>query len=326
MSGAWADLLGALCSWAIGAVLVVSGILKLGTAEKFQLTVAQFQLPQWTWRDRRFATAFPWVEIGLGLGVVLLPTPWQVIFAVAILALFVAFLVLVIQVARRPVPVSCNCFGGLGDDTVGIRTIVRNGVLVALAVAAVALHRSPASVAADRLATWCYVIPALLALATGGALVAWRAYADKRRRDRLVRTLTFQDADGNELPITEFQDPPTFLVFFSPGCGACHAVVDHFRWWPNLLKDGFDLQPVFIGSPAEFAPQEKFAPLAPHAWYTDQATARSLQVTGTPGAILIDAAHPLGHEQTGGHGPIQDLVLRPTWRADLQRQAAAGTE
>ncbi|NNG39642.1 hypothetical protein HJ588_10205 [Flexivirga sp. ID2601S] len=321
MNGSWVDWLGALGTWATGAVLVVSGLLKIGTDEKFQVTIAQFGLPEWTWRDRRFATAFPWIEIALGLAAVLLPAPWQLIAQLAIVTLFFGFLVLVVRVARRPVPVSCNCFGGLGDETVGTRTIVRNSVLLAVAIAALVLHRAPASVAADRLAAWCYVIPAALTLLLGAALLAWRADAERRRRAALVRTLTFDDADGNALPITEFQDPPTFLVFFSPGCGACHDVVDHFRWWPNLLKDGFDLQPVFLGTPDEFAGQEKFAPLAPHAWYADSFAARALQIAGTPGAVLIDARHPLGHRQTAGHGPIQELVLEAGWREQLLAQA-----
>lgn len=308
------DWIGALCSWIAGTVLVSSGVLKLGTAKTFQVTLSQFGLPQWTWQDRRFAQAFPWCEITLGLALLLLPAPVQLLPAAVILALFVAFLVLVVRVWRRPAPVSCNCFGGLGDDTVGARTVIRNAVLVALAVAALALHRAPASVTADRLAGWCYPVPAVIAIAVAGGLVGWRSVAARRTRARLIRTLTVQDADGNDLPITDFQDPPTFLVFFAPGCGACHALVDDFRWWPHLLKDGFDLQPVFLGSPAQFAAVEKFAPLVPHAWYATTDVARVLGITGTPGVTSIEPEHPLGHDSVAGYGAIRSLVLRPDWR------------
>ena len=308
------DWIGALLTWLAGAVLVTSGVLKFGTAKSFQVTLSQFGLPRWTWQDQRFARAFPWLEVLLGLGAILLPNPWQLIPVIGILALFVGFLVVVIRVSRRPTPVSCNCFGGLGDDTVSTRTIVRNAVLVALALAAIAAHRSPASVVSDRLSGWCYPVPALLALAVAGALVVWRSVAARRKRDRLIRTLTVQDVDGNELPITEFQDPPTFLVFFAPGCGACHALVDDFRWWPHLLKDGFDLQPVFLGAPEQFAGLEKFAPLAPHAWYATTEVARVMGITGTPGAAMIDAEHPLGGQGIAGYGAIRNLVLRPDWQ------------
>ncbi|HWC20897.1 MAG TPA: MauE/DoxX family redox-associated membrane protein [Flexivirga sp.] len=319
------DWIGSLLTWLAAAVLVTSGVLKFGTAASFQLTLSQFGLPRWTWKDERFARAFPWIELVLGLGAILLPSPWQVVPSIGILALFIGFLVLVIQVSRRPSTVSCNCFGGLGDDTVGTRTIVRNAVLVALALAAVAAHRSPASVGSDRLAGWCYPLPALLALAVAGALVVCRTVATRRRRAHLVRTLTVQDVDGNEMPITEFQDPPTFLVFFSSGCGSCHSVVEHFRWWPNLLKDGWDLQPVFLGRPEEFRSQEAFAPLVEHAWYADRSLAGAMQVAGTPGVAAVDAEHPLGHLATSGHGAIQELVLRTGWRDELPSESADQT-
>lgn len=308
------DWIGVLLTWLTGAVLVTSGVLKFGTAQTFQVTLSQFGLPGWTWQDQRFARAFPWIELLLGLAAILLPRPWQLIPTVGILALFVGFLIVVVRVNRRPVPVSCNCFGGLGDDTVGTRTIVRNAVLVVLALAAIAAHRAPASVVSDRLAGWSYPAPAVLALAVAGALVVWRSVAARRRRAKLIRTLTVQDVDGNELPIAEFQDPPTFLVFFAPRCGACHALVDDFRWWPHLLKDGYDLQPAFIGMPDEFTAQEKFAPLAPHAWYVSIDVARHLEIAGTPGLTVIDGDHPLGRDAVAGYGAIQAAVLRPDWR------------
>ena len=315
------DLLGALLSFVAGAVLVLSGVLKLGTASTFVLTLTQFGLPRWTWADLRFARAFPWCEIALGLGVLLLPGPWHLVPLAATLLLFVAFLVLTIRVSRHTTRASCNCFGGLGDDTVSTRTVVRNSVLVAVAAVAVALDRAPASVAADRLGGWSYPLPAVLAVLLALALVWWRGRSERRRQAEAIAALSVRDVHGAALPLTEFQQPPTFLVFFSAGCGGCHALVEHFRWWPNLLKDGYDLQPVFLGTPESFADQEAFAPLAPHAWYADPSLAGELGIAGTPAAILIDPEHPLGHQMSGGYGAIQELVLVEDWR-DRVRQAS----
>ncbi|GAB3487908.1 TlpA family protein disulfide reductase [Flexivirga lutea] len=167
---------------------------------------------------------------------------------------------------------------------------------------------------ADRIAGWCSPLPAVLAVAVAAILVVWRAVAARRHRARLIRTLTVQDVHGNALPIAEFQDPPTFLVFFAPGCGARHALVDDFRWWPHLLKDGYDLQPVFLGTPEQFADQEKFAPLAPYAWYATVDVARAFGINGTPGGTTIDPANPLGHDPVAGYGAIRNLVLRLDWQ------------
>lgn len=315
--------IGALCTWAVGTVLIASGSLKRGTAEAFRQSMIQLQLPRWTWTDRWFARVFPWFELALGMGAVLLPGPWQEIAAVGVLALFTVFLIVVVQANRRPVPVSCNCFGGLGNDTVSFRTIVRNAVLVALALSAVGLHRSPATVAAERFADWCYPVPAVLAVVVAAALICWRGVVQRRRQTRLVRTLSVKDIHGNELPITEFQDPPTFLVFFFPGCGGCQSTVEHFRWWPHLLCEGWDLQPVFLGAPEQFTSQETYVPLAAHAWYADDVLARHLGVSATPCAVAIDPDHPLGHLVTSGRQHIQDLVLRDGWQDEVRSAVRA---
>ncbi|MFC6706146.1 MauE/DoxX family redox-associated membrane protein [Flexivirga alba] len=93
------DWIGAVLTWLAGAVLVTSGVLKFGTAKSFQVTFSQFGLPNWTSQDQRFARAFPWIELLLGLGALLPPSPWQLIPSVGILALFVGFLGVV---TRRP--------------------------------------------------------------------------------------------------------------------------------------------------------------------------------------------------------------------------------
>ncbi len=315
------DWLGAACTWLAATVLVSSGILKLGTTDEFQQALIDFRLPSWTWRHRAIPRVFPWVETALGLALLLAPSPWQIIPAVGALAVFVAFLILVVRTVRSRATFSCDCFGGIGDETVGRGTVVRNAGFVVLACLALGLHRAPATVVADRLATGWYPVPAVLAVAVAIAAVMWRTISRSRRRAHLVRTLSVTDADGAVLPITEFQDPPTFLVFFSPGCGSCHYIVPHFRWWPNLLREGYDLQPVFMGPKEAFARQEAFAPLVPYAWYADDSIARSLDITGTPSAILIDREHPLGGPVTSGQFAIQDLVLREGWSDEVRARS-----
>lgn len=314
------DWLGAACAWLAATVLVSSGILKLGTTEDFRRSIIDFRLPSWAWQRRTFARVFPWVEIVLGLGLLLAPSPWQIVPAVGVLAMFTAFLVLVTRTVRSRAQVSCACFGGIGDERVTRRTVVRNAGLVLLACLALGLDRAPATVVADRVAAGWYPAPAVLAVAVAAAAVAWRAAARRHRRAHLVRTLTVTDADGAILPIAEFQDPPTFLVFFSPGCGSCQHVVPHFRWWPNLLRDGYDLQPVFLGSKEEFAGHGAFAPLAPYAWYADHSLTKTLDITMTPAAMLIDREHPLGGPATSGQFAIQELVLRDGWREEVRAQ------
>ncbi|TWE13238.1 TlpA family protein disulfide reductase [Rudaeicoccus suwonensis] len=302
----------AACTWLVGTVLIASGTLKIGTATAFRMSLTRFGLPQFIHRDERFARAFPFVEIGLGLGTVLVPAPWHQIFTVASLALYVGFLVLVVRVVRRKQAVSCNCFGGIGDDSVDRRTIARNSALVLLAVIAVVLHDSPASVLGDRSA-WLYAVPAVVSCALAVGLVIYRGLRDRRRKARQVRSLTVTDADGSPMLISEFQDPPTYLVFFSAFCGSCSALVEEFRWWPHVTNGGFDVQPVFMGPPTDYLEHPAFAEVAPYAWFdVDRSVSLAMAVSATPGAVLVDAEHPLGKKMSLGAYQVRELVVDQT--------------
>ena len=81
----------------------------------------------------RLDTAFvrrlvPWVEVALGLWLLLATGPALVVVAVLMLLLFVAYLVLVVRAVRRPEPVDCGCFGALGDSRVTRVTVWRNAL------------------------------------------------------------------------------------------------------------------------------------------------------------------------------------------------------
>ena len=283
------DILGAIISWAVATVLICSGALKLGRHRDFFKSMQTLGLPAWLLRDYTFAKAFPFVEIGLGALIVLLPTSWHMVPLALAAALLVGFLVVIVRAVRSAVPASCNCFGGLGADEIGPRTVARNIALVALAVLALILHAAPATVAADRLGGWAYVLPAVLAAAIAGGLVLYRNGAENRGQRDLIDNLTVQNRDGEQLPIKDLQNPPSYVVFFSAGCGACSQTVQEFRWWPHAMADGYDLVPVFTGTPEQFAMFPEFEPLLEHAWYDPQMTFyKAIGGGGTPAGTLID--------------------------------------
>lgn len=321
------DILGAIVSWAVAAVLISSGALKLGRHRDFFKSMQSLRLPAWLLRDYTFAKAFPFVEIGLGALIVLLPKPWQLIPVALATALFVGFLLVIVRAVRSAVPASCNCFGGLGADEVGSRTVIRNVGFVVLSALALILHAAPASVAADRLGGWAYVLPAVLAAAVAGGLVIYRNNAERRTERDLINNLTLQSRDGDHLPIQELQDPPSYLVFFSAGCGACSQAVEEFRWWPHAMAEGFDLVPVFTGSPEQFAMFPEFEALLDHAWYDPEMKFfRAVGGTGTPGGTLVDKDHPLGHGAVAGIGPLRDLIWTDEFKAERARQAEVSSE
>lgn len=123
--------------------------------------------------------------------------------------------------------------------------------------------------------------------------------------------LTLQSPTGEVVPLSEFLDMPTVLVFFSPGCTACAELMPIARTWPNGLREDADMQPVFFGTRAQFeASDEAYQPLLDVAWYDPVgATMRGLGVIGTPGAVAIDAEHPQGVGACIGASNIGRLIM-----------------
>ncbi|KYH43752.1 MauE/DoxX family redox-associated membrane protein [Branchiibius sp. NY16-3462-2] len=321
------DILGAILAWAVAAVLIASGALKLGRHREFFKSMQTLGLPASLLRDYTFAKAFPFIEIGLGALIVLLPKPWQLIPVALATGLFVAFLVVIVRAARSAVPASCNCFGGLGADEVGPRTVARNVGFVVLSLLALILHAAPASVAAERLGGWAYVLPALLAAGVAGGLVLYRNNAEQRTERDLITNLTLQNRDGEHLPIRELQDPPSYVVFFSAGCGACSQTVEEFRWWPHAMADGYDLVPVFTGSPEQFAMFPEFEALLDHAWYDPQMTFyKAIGGNGTPAGTLIDKDHPLGNGAVSGRDELRALIWTEEFTRERKREVESGRD
>jgi hypothetical protein len=115
----------------VAGVLAVSGVAKLGDVSEGVRGLRELQVPDWLVRDG-VARAHPIAEIVIGLGLVLLPTPWRTAAAVAALGLLAAYTVLVLAALRRAREVRCNCFGRR-SEVVNRATAVRNLALLALA-------------------------------------------------------------------------------------------------------------------------------------------------------------------------------------------------
>ncbi|MCJ1683665.1 MauE/DoxX family redox-associated membrane protein [Rathayibacter sp. VKM Ac-2928] len=320
------EVLLAVAGAAAGAILVVSGVLKLGRTERFRASLAALGLPARLSAGPLFARAFPVVEIALGLAILLAPSPLYRGALLGAVAVDVVFLVVAIRAVRAPEPVECECFGGLGDARMTGRTVARNVVLLALALAGLVGAIAPAELLVPG-------VPALLAVLLALALVPVRdrlaarapaastpAAAPASPSD--LGDLAFLTAAGEPIALAEWADPPTHLVFFSPSCISCHELVERFRWWPNGLREGEELMPVFLGAPADFAAHEVFAPLVEHALYDpDRSIAAALGRGATPGHVLLDPEHPLGDGWTSGAFEIERRVLRPDFFEDVRRGA-----
>jgi len=319
----------AIAGAAAGAVLVVSGVLKLGRTERFRASLVALGLPDRLSAGPLFARVFPVLEIALGLAILLAPAPLHRVPLLGAVVLDVVFLVVAVRAVRAPEPVECECFGGLGDARMTGRTVARNAVLLALALAGLVGAAAPAQLIAWWLPAAVAVLLALALVPVRDRLAARGAAAAPAAPSRPASApdldaLVLLTAAGEPIALAEWADPPTHLVFFSPSCISCHELVERFRWWPNGLREGEELMPVFLGAPADFAAHEVFAPLVEHALYDpDRSVAAAVGRGATPGHVLLSPAHPVGDGWTSGWFEIERQVLRPDFFEDVRRGAVA---
>ncbi|QGF24397.1 MauE/DoxX family redox-associated membrane protein [Raineyella fluvialis] len=119
----------------VAVTLVVAAVGKWRHPDAGQTAFEGAGLPAWIGSGfvRRW---HPVAELVLGLGIVLLPTPWNLLAVLGGAVLVLAYLVLVIIAVRAPGPVSCGCFGAEDTAPVSGRTLARNILLVVAAVIA----------------------------------------------------------------------------------------------------------------------------------------------------------------------------------------------
>jgi hypothetical protein len=159
----------------LAAVLGLSAVTKWGRGNSLHDIIRNLYLPAWvlpSW----LAPAIPAVEVALALGLL---APWRPVFAVAAVgttALMVAYWGLIARgLTLTPRP-TCGCFGRVGDHRISGRTLLRNTLLVAAAVASVAVAASAGtawSLMGDGArGDWLWLALAILACAVTGLVVA----------------------------------------------------------------------------------------------------------------------------------------------------------
>ncbi|MDO5493709.1 MAG: MauE/DoxX family redox-associated membrane protein [Nesterenkonia sp.] len=282
----------------LAVVLIVSGALKAADSQGVDSTFAALRVPAWA--DRRpVRRCFPWLEMLLGI---LLLVSGGVVFAGAagaVLLLTVAYLVLVIAAVRRPGPVDCGCFGASAVP-VRRRTVLRNLVLLATAVV------TAAPIVTKDLSPWwrtmaehpevsAAVVPVVVigaviwwdqAAAAGGSATTEEVTGDPQRIDDDEELLDYvrepipravlgrgPGPDASRVSLRQLSaGGPVLLVRISSGCGGCR----------HVLADWDELQ-------ARVAPTVMMLPvLGPHDPGPDQIGAL------TPEHFLVDVHGELG--------------------------------
>jgi hypothetical protein len=111
----------------LAAVLVFAAVSKLRAREETRRRTVALMGP----RGEIVAAILPWVEIAIAVALLVW---WSAIPGVVAALLLLAFTAVVVNAQLRHLP--CPCFGGASEREAGPRQVVRNGVLIALAILA----------------------------------------------------------------------------------------------------------------------------------------------------------------------------------------------
>ncbi len=310
----------------LAALLVISGTSKVRHLEATRSAFAQLELPQALTRSPA-PRALPWVEIALAVALVLSPAPAAIPVAVLTLLVFAAYLLVIGRALTFDHPVTCGCFGELGLGEVTRRTLVRNLLLVVLALLAVGSATDGASVAARLVAadgiTWAWLGLVVLAgttlLATFGTAkgapphrsggagttgAAAEGELDYQRQPLPFASLV--DEEGATHTLTDLvREGAQLLVFVSPGCGPCTEVMARVPQWASGLGPVRVRAVVAqdIDGVVDRAPD-----LAGHLLQDPQGATRRIFDSGTPGAVLLGGDGLLAGGPVRGKEPVLEFV------------------
>jgi len=320
----------------LAVVFAVAGGAKLADRVGTRRAVGDFGAPELLARPLAFL--LPLVE--LAVAALLLPATTAPAGAVGSLALLFLFsTAIAVNLARGRTP-DCHCFGQLHSAPAGWTTLARNGLLAAVAglVLAGSLDRPDRSalawvgrLAGAELLALAVAVAAIALLVVGGLafLSLLRSYGQvlvrlERVEERLVQAgfeLEEPEAPpelglkpGTPAPsftgLDDLLSPgrPALLLFTSPHCGPCHALLPDAAAWQHEHPDALTVAFVSDGTVDEVRAEAEAFELEHVVHDEGREVHDAFQASGTPSAVLIAADGTIASWVAPGREWIEALV------------------
>lgn len=120
--------IGLVAAIIVGSAFVLAGASKLAAGQAWPEQARELGAPSWS------PMVVPWFEIVVGAALIAgLERPIPALLAIGALSVFTALIVARLREGRRP---TCACFGAWSSRPIGASHVVRNAVLLGLAVLA----------------------------------------------------------------------------------------------------------------------------------------------------------------------------------------------
>jgi peroxiredoxin/uncharacterized membrane protein YphA (DoxX/SURF4 family) len=321
----------------LAGVFVLAGIGKLLDLEGSRRSLRDFGVPA------RLANPagliLPLTELAVAALLIFQPTAqWG---ALAALILLLAFIAGIANALRRGVAPDCNCFGQLHSAPAGRETLIRNGVLAALALVAVVGGPGPAidSWVSDRSAAELLAV-GVGAVAVGLGFWAFRLQTATRRLSEELQNerkraalappglpvgsdapdfsvLSVDRGEVVTLDALREGDRAVLLMFTSPNCGPCAQIFPTLRRWQQTLADRVTIALVSSGSAEanEYLVEEHGFE---HLLLQEEIeVTEAYKIRGTPSAVLVTADGKIGTTTAERIHEVEPLVRHALRGGDL---------
>jgi thiol-disulfide isomerase/thioredoxin len=323
----------------LAAVFAVAAATKLADRPGFRDALVAFGAPGRI--ARPLALILPLAE--LTVAALLVPAPTALVGAIGALVLLGVFSAAIgwnLAHGRTP---ACHCFGQLHSAPIGWRALGRNAVLGLVALAAVvgSLEEPDASAVAwigdlggaQLLAVVVAVAAvALLAVGTVAFLTLMRSYGRVLvRLDRLEAALADAGIDFDDEPLPEIGlEPgtrapafsgldellapglPVLLLFTSPNCGPCEALLPQAAEWQRDHADVLTVAFASDGDAEDVRAEAQELGLERVLVDRERRIYESFEANGTPSAVLVSADGTIASWVASGSEWIERLVADAT--------------
>jgi thiol-disulfide isomerase/thioredoxin len=247
--------------------------------------------------------------------------------ALLVLLLLGAFTFVIVRGLRRGEAPDCHCFGQFHSAPAGRHTVLRNAVMALLALS-VLLHEPATLAAFVREASDAEVTAVLLgALLAGAGLVLLRLHERVTEWERELEELKLYgggtlvprsvapefaavDAEGREVTLDDLPSGSsgTMLIFVSPDCGPCAALLPSIARWQRALGDVLAIEVLTSAGEADQARMR--AEFGIRALREEgRAVSLRFKVSGTPTGVHIGSDGRIANPPAEG-APAIEAVIR----------------
>jgi thiol-disulfide isomerase/thioredoxin len=339
----------------LAGLLFVAGVSKLADRVSTKRTLREFGLPARA--VPALALVLPLTEIAVALA--LLPAASVRFAALGALGLVVSFSVVVgIELVRGRRP-ECHCFGQLSGETIGWRTLARNGLLTAAAAFVVVSTwdgsapgdiTSLVSISAN--GREIHVGGTLVIVILGETLLLWRLQHQKRRLQLRVDALesralaeaptaflvseepiaglavgsrapafSLDDIDGETQSLDSLLalDKTVMLVFVEPECRACRELMPEIARWQQQHRTKITIAVVSRGTNQANRARGFLHAVDRVLLQRELEVLRAFGAQATPSAVLVGIDGTIGSPVAQGSAAIRALVAHAAEAPLLRR-------